>query len=75
MYVLGLYLHNELRLHMLTNILTNILSFVVYNVQHLNSNKLRDRLVIQKECSRPQKKMQDVGLKIVLRNTVQVSSA
>lgn len=60
---------------MLTNILTNILSFVVWNVQHLNSNKLRDRLVIQKECSRPQKKMQDVGLKIILRNTVQVSSA
>lgn len=60
---------------MLTNILTNILSFVVYNVQHLNSNKLRDRLVIQKECSRPQKMMQDVGLKIILRNTVQVSSA
>ena len=46
-----------------------------WNVQHLNSNKLRDRLVIQKECSRPQKKMQDVGLKIILRNTVQVSSA
>lgn len=61
--------------NMLTNILTNILSFVVWNVQHLNSNKLRDRLVIQKECSRPQKKMQDVGLKIILRNTVQVSSA
>lgn len=60
---------------MLTNILTNILSFVVWNVQHLNSNKLRDRLVIQKECSRPQKTMQDVGLKIILRNTVQVSSA
>lgn len=60
---------------MLTNILTNILSFVVWNVQHLNSNKLRDRLVIQKECSRPQKKMQDIGLKIILRNTVQVSSA
>lgn len=61
--------------NMLTNILTNILSFVVWNVQHLNSNKLRDRLVIQKECSRPQKEMQDVGLKIILRNTVQVSSA
>lgn len=61
--------------NMFTNILTNILSFVVWNVQHLNSNKLRDRLVIQKECSRPQKKMQDVGLKIILRNTVQVSSA
>ena len=61
--------------NMLTNISTNILSFVVWNVQHLNSNKLRDRLVIQKECSRPQKKMQDVGLKIILRNTVQVSSA
>lgn len=60
---------------MLTNILTNILSFVVWNVQHLNSNKLRDRLVIQKECSRPQKKMKDVGLKIILRNTVQVSLA
>lgn len=60
---------------MLTNILTNILSFVVWNVQHLNSNKLRDRLVIQKECSRPQKTMQDVGLKIILRNTVQVSLA
>lgn len=60
---------------MLTNILTNILSFVVWNVQHLNSNKLRDRLVIQKECSRPQKKMQDIGLKIILRNTVQESSA
>lgn len=60
---------------MLTNILTNKLSFVVWNVQHLNSNKLRDRLVIQKECSRPQKKLQDVGLKIILRNTVQVSSA
>lgn len=55
--------------------LTNILSFVVWNVQHLNSNKLRDRLVIQKECSRPQKKMQDVGLKMILRNTVQVSSS
>lgn len=61
--------------NMLTNISTNILSFVVWNVQHLNSNKLRDSLVIQKECSRPQKKMQDVGLKIILRNTVQVSSA
>lgn len=61
--------------NMLTNISTNILSFVVWNVQHLNSNKLRDRLVIQKECSRPQKEMQDVGLKIILRNTVQVSSA
>lgn len=61
--------------NMLTNISTNILSFVVWNVQHLNSNKLRDSLVIQKECSRPQKEMQDVGLKIILRNTVQVSSA